>query len=101
LLLEHFFAQGQHAKRDELAVEIFARRKNLVKRVVLNALGRTNRVPNFLRQRYISRNYLARSAPRIIFRTGRSTSVLKSVRAGKIRVMRLRLQGLARLRSPR
>jgi hypothetical protein len=27
LLLEHFFAQGQHAKRDELAVEIFAQRK--------------------------------------------------------------------------
>jgi hypothetical protein len=25
LLLEHFFAQGQHARRDELAVEIFAR----------------------------------------------------------------------------
>jgi hypothetical protein len=39
LLLEHFFAQGQHAKRDELAVEIFAlTRKNHVERVVLNPL---------------------------------------------------------------
>jgi hypothetical protein len=39
LLREHFFAQAQHAKRDELAVEIFAlATKDQVERVVLNTL---------------------------------------------------------------
>jgi hypothetical protein len=38
LLFEHFFAQGQNAKRDELAVEIFALTRDHVERVVLKTL---------------------------------------------------------------
>jgi hypothetical protein len=38
LLFEHFFAQGQHAKRDELAVEIFAFARYHLERVVLKTL---------------------------------------------------------------
>jgi hypothetical protein len=34
-----FFAQGQHAKRDELVVEIFALTRNHVERVVLKNIA--------------------------------------------------------------
>jgi hypothetical protein len=84
LLLEHFFAQDQHAKRDDLAVEIFASvRKYQIERVVL------------ARRQTVEDKFAGGIADVA------TNCPIKSVRAEKIHAMRLRPQGLARLRSPR
>jgi hypothetical protein len=70
-----------------------------------NMLNATSLLSRFSRWRENPVNALPKSL-KIGFTAGIGDSgyknwMIKSVRAGKIRVMRLRLQGLARLRSPR
>jgi len=69
-------------------------------RVVLNPLGKRLRRRSWQR-RCVNGNQLAPSAISIVFRRSRSTLTIKSPRAGRIRAVRRRLPGLARLRSPR